>query len=125
MSVVGVIGVLSTSDEDGGYVVTRTVNAGYDATTGDTIDGATSTLTIDAVVEPSAGRRLIGREEGRHTEDTIAIYTETALLVGSSGHQPDTLVFLGEVYEVLRVDGPFHLGGDTHYECYAARLVAP
>lgn len=125
MSVVGVIASLSTSDADGGYVVSRTTNAGYDGATGDAIAGTVTTFPIDAVVEPSNGRRLVGREEGRHTEDTIAIFTEASLRVGSIANLADTLVYLGETYEVLRVDGPFNLSGGTHYECYAARLVTP
>lgn len=125
MSVSNVIASLSTAAADGGYTVTRTTNTGYDPATGDAAAGVVTTFSIDAVVEPARGKRLMARVEGRHTEGTILIMTTTSLVVTSAAFQADTLVYLGELYEVLQVDGPFRLRGDTHYEVYAARLVQP
>lgn len=125
MSVSDVITSLSTAATDGGYTVTRQANAGYDGATGDAITGTITTFSIDAVIEPAQGKRLTARVEGRHTEATILIMTSTALRAPAPSWQADRVMYLGELFEVLQVDGPITLAGDSHYEAYAARLVQP
>lgn len=126
MSASGTIARLSTAAVDGGYTVTRTANGGYDASTGDAVDGSITTFSLDpAVVQPYGGRGVTGLIEGRHTENIILILTTVELLGTSVAFQADRVTFRGELHEVLKVDGPFTLRGDTHYEVYAARMVAP
>lgn len=124
MSVVGIIARLSTAVADGGYTVTRATNAGYDGATGDALPGVTTTFSLDAVIVPYAGHMVVG-VEGRHTDDTIEILTTTALNTVSTTQQADRVAYLGQTYEVMRVDGPIHLRGGTHYEALAVRLVQP
>jgi hypothetical protein len=126
VSASGTIARLSTVAADGGYTVTRTANAGYDPATGDAVDGTITTFSLDpAVVQPYGGRGVVGLKEGRHTENIILIMTSVELLCVSAAFQADRVSFRGEMHEVLKVDGPLTLRGDSHYEVYAARMVAP
>ena len=57
---------LSTVAADGGYTITRVANGGYDPTTGDAVDGTTTTFSLDpAVVHAYGGRGVVGLVAGR------------------------------------------------------------
>ncbi|MDD5034852.1 MAG: hypothetical protein PHE55_08855 [Methylococcaceae bacterium] len=83
-------------------------------------EGAETSATIVAHVQPISGRDLIQVEEGRRANAIITIYSKTELKTGDdTGVQPDTVTFGGEDYEVFKVE-PW---GDTgaYYKALAQK----
>ena len=107
-------GVIATHGST--YTVTRRATGAYVA--GIWTDGASSTFTITAYVEPASGRDLKTLTEGQRTEDARTVYTETELRATAGG--PDSISIGGEAYEVVKVETFTGLGG-THYRAVCAR----
>jgi hypothetical protein len=124
MSLADVIARFSTAAADGvpgGYTLTRTTAAPY-ASNGVAGSSTTSTLTIDACVQPGGGKAIRPLPEGIHAEDVIAVDMVTALQLVPV---PDALTYRGESYTLFRVEGPRTLGASTTYTGYFARTVLP
>ncbi len=92
--------------DTGSYTVTRRAAAGYD-THGRAQASGTSTLTIDASVQPANGRDLLRLEEGRRTVETRVVYTPTQLLTGGQGsaNEADLIAIDGRTWEVQLAEG--------------------
>jgi len=89
--------------------------------------GATTTLTIEAVVEPATGlQRVVGGDEmrmddqGQRTNDIQVIYTRSQLYTRSPGYEPDLITIRGRQYTVFRVES-WDLDGEVHYRALATR----
>ena len=69
---------------------------------GRVIAGDTSTLTIEASVQPAAGRDLLRLPEGRRTTETRTVFTSTELFVGGQGtaNEADLLCIDDATWEV-------------------------
>jgi hypothetical protein len=120
VSLLGVIADLKTGDGAGAgsYAVTR--HATGTLALGRYTAGATSSLTITAVVQPLSGRDLESLPEGRSASDTRVVHTATALQV----NPPDVVTIGGEAYAVYHVER-WELRGRVFFRCYAARQVIP
>lgn len=71
------------------------------------VPGSSSTLTIQASVQPvKMGRDMQALPEGRHMSDYKKIYCADRLNVTADGEgvQPDKIVHLGYVYEIIDLD---------------------
>lgn len=87
--------------------------------------GATSTFTINAVVESATGlQRVVGGNEtraddsGQRTNDIRVIYTRTELFTRTPTHEPDLITIKGRQYTIWRVE-PWDLTGEIHYRALA------
>jgi hypothetical protein len=109
-------GVIATHGSS--YTVTRRATGAY--ASGIWVDGATSTITIRAHVQPVTGRDLKTLPEGQRTEDARIVYTTTELKATAGG--PDSIAIGGEAYEVIKVETWSGLGG-THYRAVVARVA--
>lgn len=87
----------------GTYTVTRRASKTLER--GRAEDGATSTLTIIASVQPASGRDLMRLPEGRRSVETRVVYTATQLLIGAqgSGFESDLISIDGNTWEVQQV----------------------
>lgn len=113
------------SMKTGTYTVTRT-GAGTYPTNGRLSAGSTSTFPITAIVQPyQGGRKMLPLPEGVRSEETKHIHTAAALRTRDGGGAQDFITISGEDYHVWAVEGPFTLGGSTHYEVYASRRAKP
>lgn len=100
------------------YTVTR--RAAQTVTDGIVTLGATSSVSITAVVQPLRGKDLEVLPEARHARDVRMIHTRTALRVDSSAGAADVVTIGGEAYTVIHVE-EWTIRGSTFYRCYAAR----
>lgn len=122
MSLNGVIGVFATNT----YTVTRTATGTLSQ--GRYTDGATSTLTIEASVQPVSGRDLQALAEGEHSNEVKIVYTTTPLFTRTPTQSPDRIAIDGEAYEVFQVHKWQHFGiatNEDHYQVMVSRLVTP
>lgn len=100
----------------GDYVVTRRA-------TGTTVKGiytpgATTTLTIRAVMEPATGLQrvtggfeMISGHDGQHVNDIRVLYTRTQLLTRTRTNEPDLVTINSRQYTVFRCE-PWDLAKD-------------
>lgn len=113
---------------NGEYTVTRTA-AGSSAATGNYVAGSTSTFTIVASVQPHDGRSTVVLPEGVRTEDVRQLWTATELRVTDDQVDPDRITIPSaqgnETFHVFKVEGPWTMGGRTHYHVFAARRRKP
>lgn len=113
-----------TSLATGSYVVTRTAPGSM--TQGRFTAGATSSFSIQAVVQPyAAGRKMLPLPEGIRAEDTKLLHTVTPLRTTDNTGDADKIVILGDTFVVWAVQGPYTLGESTHYEAYVTRRTVP
>lgn len=87
------------------FSVKRTVAGGY--TNGVYVEGAESTITIQASVQPVSGQDLVAIPEGRRASDMVKIYTDSDLFGqgdAGTGQSPDRLVYRGKEYEIYTKD---------------------
>ncbi len=122
MSLADVITRFSTAEQDGasaGYTVTRTTGGGVDSN-GNPVTGSTSTILIDACIQPLSPRSLMVLPEGTRTKDVRVIDSITKL---QESPIPDHITIRGEDYAVFSVDGPTSMNGFPLYTAYAARQV--
>ena len=110
----------SSGNGDGTYTVTR--RADGTRTGGVYTPGATSTITIPAVVVPLGAQGLEVVPEGFKVGDLLNILTGTELRPSATG--PDTIVVNGETYTIYSVNS-FELDGEVHWEAHAARQAIP
>jgi hypothetical protein len=108
----------------GTYTVTRTASGSL--TQGRFTPGGTTTLDIEAVVQPySGGRKMLPLPEGIRAEDTKLLHTTTPLRTADNTGEADKITILGDTFVVWAVQGPYTLGGSTHYEAYVTRRTVP
>jgi len=104
-------------------VVTRYAAGSYVA--GLWSEGATSTLTIRAFVEPAPAESMQALPEARRTTQGILVVTTTELLTADEiNHKnADRIAYAGMSFEVATVDrlGHFKLA-EAHYEILATRI---
>lgn len=103
------------------YTVTRTT-AGT-PTDGVYANGTTSTLSIEASIQPVTGDVLKSLPEGQHVESTRVVYTTSELKSNSAGYDPDRITIDGEVFEVFQVEKFSAPGFGTHYRALISRMV--
>ena len=123
MPLTDVIATFSTAAADGspgGYPVTRRAAASF-GSTGLVVSGGTSSLTVDACVQPLTGRTDVVLPEGVHVNDVRVIDTAVPMQANPS----DLITIAGEPFAVFRVDGPVNFNGGTRYTSYASRQVYP
>lgn len=89
---------------------------------GKLVEGSTSTITIQASVQPMRGKDVDLLPEGRRTSQAVWIYTDTQLQLSNSTAftNPDILVAFGSDFEVLSVE-PWQSGVISHYKCMAVK----
>lgn len=111
----------------GDYTVTRTLLGSF--TDGVYTSGATSTLSINAVVESATGlQRVVGGYEmrmdaqGQRATDIRVIYTRTELLTRNHTHEPDRIQIDGDDFTIFRCE-PWDLTGEVHYRALATRAT--
>lgn len=103
------------------YTVTRTAESTL--LLGRRVDGAVTSVSLVAVVQPVTGREIQILPELQHGEETKVIYTLTQLYTREPGFEPDSISVDGESYDVTRVDKFTQLSGAPHYVAYAKRRV--
>lgn len=87
------------------------------------VEGAETTLTIMASVQPLSDQDLVAVPEGRRESDMVKIYTDTDLYSQGdrgSGQSPDRLVWIGEDYEISS-KSVRQMGVINHYRYYAIK----
>lgn len=88
-------------------------------------DGAATTLTIQASVQPMSMEDMQDAPEGRRLSDMVKMYTNSDLFtVEDSGanQQPDKLTWRGREYEIIS-KGVHQMDVLSHYK-YVCALVA-
>lgn len=101
--------------------IKRTVPGSY--VNGVYVEGAETTLTIQASVQPMSGNDLVAVPEGRRASDMVKLYTSTDLFSQGdtgSGQSPDRLVWLGKDYEISSKDVN-QMSVISHYRYYAIK----
>jgi hypothetical protein len=92
------------------YTVTRRAANGY-GSDGRAIAPTTSTVTVQAVVEPLKGKDVARLPEGLRTRRSKVVFTPTQLYAQEGGQNPDRISIDGEAYEVQAVERWYELGG--------------
>jgi hypothetical protein len=106
--------------QTGTYTVTRTVAGSY--VQGRYVPGGTTTLNVDASVQPITGRDLLALPEGQRTEEMRVVFAKTELRTRGPSNDPDRLTIDGEAWEVRNVERWQGLA-ETHYRAVVARQV--
>lgn len=94
------------------YTVTRAGAVEFDTAPGQPTLGASSTLSILAVIEPPSGTDLRRMPEGLRTEETRIVWTTTEL---QTLPVPDTLAAEGLTWQVETVEPWDTLGSYFRY----------
>lgn len=116
MSLEGVVGDFAT----GTYQVTRRTASSWSAE-GYPVDGTTSTIAIEASVQPKgSGADVRVDASGRRLDYQYVVYTETELRTLSPTSTPDVVTIGGEPHEVVAVE-LWTLDDFTHCRAYVAR----
>ena len=103
------------------FTVKRTAPGSYP--NGVYVEGAESTITIQASVQPVTGQDMVSVPEGRRASDVVKVYTDSDLFAqgdAGSGQSPDRIVYLGKDYEVFTKDVNQN-GVINHYKYYAVK----
>ena len=103
------------------FSVKRTVAGSY--VNGVYVEGAETTITIQASVQPVSGQDLVAIPEGRRASDMVKIYTDSDLFGqgdAGSGQSPDRLTYRGADYEIYTKDVN-QSGVINHYKYYAIK----
>lgn len=103
----------------GTYTVTRQSASAY-GSDGRLDAPTTSTLSVDACVQPVGGRDLQRLPEGLRTEELLAMYTATELKTQGSGQDPDLVTIDGASWEVQRVERWLELG--NYWKCILLKV---
>lgn len=84
--------------------ITRTAAGSY--VDGLFVAGITSSITIQASVQPATGEDIKALPEGRRLDDYVKVYTDADLQVLGevNGLQPDRLSWRGHTYECISAD---------------------
>lgn len=106
-------------------VVTRTAKGTY--VTGKYVPGATSSFSIDAVVQPAFNlNRVIGGAdlqagvENQRVEEIYQLHTVTALATRTPTTDPDVITYKGALWTVARSE-EWELDGEIHYHVVITR----
>lgn len=100
--------------------ITRLAAGSY--VNGDWVDGAESSLTIAASVQPMSMEDMKDAPEGRRLSDMVKMYTDADLFtVEDSGanQQPDKLTWRGREYEIIS-KGVHQMSVIPHYKYVCA-----
>lgn len=91
---------------------------------GRALQGATSTHSITANVQPATGRDLLRLPEGQRTREHIAIWTDGDLRTANehAGTPADVVTWKGRTYEVQLIEPWSDLGG--YVKAVAAKVEA-
>lgn len=107
--------------------VTRHLKGAFDTVTGAWAPGTASTLQIIACVQPATGmQRVVGGrdmrsdEQGQHTSDIRAVYTEALMHTRDITHEPDQIAFEGGTWIVTRVER-WALNDEVYYRAMMTR----
>jgi hypothetical protein len=119
MALIDAIASLSTP---GPYTVTRTAAGSY--TNGRYTEGAESTFTIIASIQPVTGRDLADLPEGQNGDEVRQVFTITELLTRVPGQEPDIITLDGEDFYVYRVKRWQGLG-EVYWQAWVSRIVVP
>jgi len=103
--------------------VTRYAAGAYN-TSGVWVEGATSSVTVNGLVNPEKDQDILMREGGGYADGVIKIYTNEALYPKSGAQQADRLTRGGKVYEVYEVNEPYSNLSLDHYRSRARRVDA-
>jgi len=104
-------------------VITRTAAGAY--VLGVWVDGAVSTLNIQASVQPMTEEDMKTAPEGRRLSDMVKMYTDSDLFTiadAGSNQQPDKLTWRGREYEIIS-KGVRQMGVISHYK-YACAIAS-
>jgi hypothetical protein len=107
----------------GTYTVTRTVTGGYDVH-GKNVAGSTSTLSVDASLQPLTGRDLMALPEGQRSQETQWFYAAVQMHGREPGFEPDKVTIDGEPWVITSVE-KWVDGDDVWYRCKVSRRAAP
>lgn len=96
--------IASFSTASGTYAVTRQTSGGY--TRGVANPTVNSTIQITASLQPATGQDLLRLPEGRRTNETRVIFTDTLLRTGDQGQtvEADLVLIEGDLWEVQHVE---------------------
>ncbi len=99
------IAALMASFATGTYTVTRRTRSTA-VTRGVVDDGVETSLTVRGSVSPGLGADLLKVPEGRRTNETQVIFTDTRLYVGepTEGYEADRLLIRGVLYELVHLE---------------------
>lgn len=103
------------------FTIKRTVAGAY--VNGVYVEGAESTITIQASVQPVSGQDLVAIPEGRRASDMVKVYTSEDLFCqgdAGTGQSPDRIVYLGKDYEIYTKDVNQN-GVIPHYKYFAVK----
>jgi hypothetical protein len=116
MSVAGAIRALKT----GTYTVTRRTQVA--PVLGRAQAPTTTTLSVDACIQPATGKQLQRLPEGLRHAEVIAIWTETELKTAAQGttQLPDLISYKSASYQVQDVKDYSDSGG--FYEALAIKV---
>ena len=87
------------------------------------VEGASSSVTITACVQPATPRDLLRLEEGDRTSEAIAVWSPDAMqsLNETAGTQPDRISYDGKTWLVKIVEWWDPTPQLTHYRALAVR----
>lgn len=108
------------------YTVTRYAAGGSYGTDGVWVSASTSSVLIQASVQPAPGKELLHLSESDRTRDARVIYTTTLLypvVEGASPREADEITISGETFQVNKVE-PWQHGSHPnvqHYKCLALK----
>lgn len=94
----------------GTYTVTRTAKQAPDAN-GVYVSPSTSTVSIDACVQPLVGRELERLPEGLRGREVRVVYTATQLFTADGTHEPDSITIGSGTWQVQTSEPWEELGG--------------
>ena len=108
------------SFQTGTYTVAKQSEGAYD-NDGIWVPGGETSISIDACIQPLSGYDIRNLPEGKHTENTRRVYTETRL-DGANITEGDIITIDDEpwqVWNVMRWEGC----GATYYKAFVTRQV--
>ena len=114
-----VIGDFADEATVSSFTVTRQTEGSY--VNGRLVAGSTSSLTIEALIQPISGRELIeSLPEGQSVNETRLLYTTTLLQTRTATDNPDRVTFEGEPWTVINVE-KWDAWGDVFYKVLISR----
>lgn len=105
MDLSGVIASFKT----GTYTVTR-ASATDTYVAGRLAKGASTTLPVDACVQPTEGRDLQKLSEGERTRESKTVFSAVELKGRAAGTRADVITINGDAYEIVKVQRWAELG---------------
>lgn len=108
------------------FTIKRSVPGQYDDDSGLWVPGAVSEIEIKASVQPVAGEGgelNVNLPEGKRTQDTVRVYTDTLIFEAQekTGVEGDRLLYLGHEFECVAVE-EWQSGVISHYKGYFVKV---